>query len=133
VNLQIQDYRNRFKNAKIHLQTISEMKAWNEKIKAIELLIDKIQSERIPVPGLLRLISSLVPSDIALRLLVLDQEKNTLILKGVVSGSPEIAEALLIKFTQKIEASLFSSEATLVSFAKADKLPEFEIKCDLAR
>ena len=133
VNLQIQDYRNRFKNAKIHLQTISEMKAWNEKIKAIELLIDKIQSERIPAPGLLRLISSLVPSDIALRQLVLDQEKNTLILKGVVSGSPEIAEALLIKFTEKLEASLFSSEATLVSFAKADKLPEFEIKCDLAR
>ena len=131
VNLQIQDYKSRLKNSKVHLQTISEVKAWKEKIGAIEALIGKIEAERVPVPSLLKLISSLTPSDVALKELILDQGKNTLFLKGIVSGNTDIAEALLIKFTQKIEASSFCSEATLVSFAKADKFQEFEIKCDL--
>lgn len=131
VKLQIRDYENRLKNARIHLQAIETIKTLRQKIDARQLFIREIQGSRIPVEGLLKLISTLIPANIALDDLDLDQTGNSLVLKGVLSVQQEEEGSSLVKFIQDLENSLFFEEVTLVSSTKIDKFQRFEIKCDL--
>ncbi len=128
---QERDYKNRLKTTQSHLQTIEVIRVLKQKIDLREGLINKIQKNRIPVQGLLKLISNITPGNIVLNELNLDSKGHVLILRGVVSATESIAEPVLIDFIKKIETSAFSSEVALVISKNIGGIQEFEIKCDL--
>ncbi len=131
VKLQISDYKNRLKNAQVHLQTIDEIKLLNQKIIAKEQLLDKIQKDKVPVDGLLKLMTTLVPNNVILNEFIMNQERHTLVLSGAITEQVAAAETTLTIFMEKLEASSFFKEATLVSSSKTIDAQKFEIKCDL--
>lgn len=129
---QERDYKKRLKTAQIHLQTIEGIRVLKQKIYLMQLAIDRIQKHRIPVDGLLKQISNIVPGNILLNELNLDTEGHVLILKGAVSASESVAQPVLTDFMKKIETSAFFSDVALVISKNIGGVQEFEIKCDLA-
>jgi Tfp pilus assembly protein PilN len=133
VQFQIGDYRKRLKNAEAHLQNLAEVRAIKEKVDVRENLVAKIQKNKVPADGLLKLISVLLPNNIILEEMLLDENSRSLVLNGVVSATTDTAETVLSTFMNKIETSPFFTEATLVSSKDSGGVHEFQIKCDLAR
>ena len=85
--------------------------------------------DKTPADGILKILSLLVPRDIVLQGLSL--EDHRLILTGTVTAGEDVAETVLIEFMQKLEESSFFIEATLLASRKTASAQEFEIKCDL--
>ena len=98
-----------------------------------EGLIDVIHAGRVPVGGLLKLVSAVVPPSIILDELSLDQFSHLLLLKGVVTLSKDSVEKVLTDFMQDLEKSAFVLEAHLVNSKEDLGVNSFVIKCDLAK
>lgn len=130
---QIRDYNNRLKNAKAQWKAMEEIKTMREHAASREGLIAVLQGQGVPVDGLLKVVSSIIPSNVILDELSLDQSNHTLILKGVVSAGEELSGSVLTNLMQKIEASPFFKEASLVFSNRMGAVQSFQIKCDLAR
>lgn len=128
----INDYKKRLKSADMHLAALEQVKVLKEKIDLREGLINKIEGNRIPVDGLLKLVSANIPQEVVLSELDFDQSSNTLILEGTVSSGEEAANSILTNFTQNLEKSSFCIEASLMSSQRSGAVQIFEIKCDLA-
>jgi hypothetical protein len=130
---QISDYQKRLKNARLHLAAVSEIGYLQGKISLREGLMHSIQEERIPIDGLLKVVSASLPPEIILSELTLDQNSRVLLLKGIISARENIAEDVLVNFMQKLEKSSFITEVALVSSKKAENAQEFEVRADLVR
>jgi type IV pilus assembly protein PilM len=132
VKFQSHDYNKRLQTSRLHLNSIAEIKALKQKIDLREALISKIEKNRVSVESLLKVLSNIVPREIFLEELSLDQAAHAIVLKGVVSGGGVSPESVLTPFIGQIEASPFFTEATLISSKEKDGTLEFEIRCDLA-
>lgn len=129
---QIWDLQKRLKNAQLHLQAIESIKTLNQKIVLRQNLINRMQKDKVPGVGLLKVIGVLVPQNIILDELILDQTSHTLNLKGSILASEDMTNVILTNFMQQLERSLFITEVGLVSSTKVGMISRFEIKCDLA-
>lgn len=127
----VHDYKKRLKNAQTQLQLVKEIKAVKDRLDLRENLIDRVQQARVPAGGLLKILSAMVPNEIILEELILNQEKHILTIKGSVSAWTKTAESVLTEFMKNLEASPFLTEATLLSSKKTAGIQIFEIKCDL--
>lgn len=130
---QANDYKNRVKNAQVHLKTIEEINVLRSKIQLREDLVEKIQGKTVPVAGVLKVLSVLVPPEIVLDELSLDQGKHDLTLKGTISAVENIAEGILINFMQQLELSPFFDEVSLVSSQRTETVQKFEILVELGQ
>jgi len=128
---QINDYNNRLNNAKRHLETLSHIKILKDKIDLREELIGKIQKGKVPAEGILKVLSMLMPQEIILDELILNQQSHLLIFHGKLLAGENSAETILANFMQLLEASNYFTEASLVSFKRTAMVQEFEIKCDV--
>jgi type IV pilus assembly protein PilM len=128
---EINDYKKRLRAAELHLSTIAHIKDLNKDIEEREALLSAIQQSRVPVEGLLKIISALIPKELTLRELSLDQQVNKLVLKGILFGSEGNAEGILTNFMQQLENTSFAYESTLVFSRKTQGVEQFEISCDL--
>lgn len=131
VRFQVGDYKNRLKNAKMNLETVREIQALKQKVDTREDLINKIQRNKVPVNGLLKLISFKISRNIILDELILDEASHNLILKGTISVSSDMAGSVLAKFMADMKSSPFFKEVGLLSSQKIDLGESFEIKCEL--
>ena len=132
IRFQIQDYQRRLKNAESHLQTIKEIKVLKDKMQSRENIINIAQKGKVPADGILKVLSVLIPRDIILNELRIDQKQHTLIFKGVVSIGGKVAESVLAEFMENIEASSLFAEASLSSSEKHEDVQRFAMRCDLA-
>jgi type II secretory pathway component PulL len=132
-NFQIHDYKKRLRTAQIHLETIADIRGFKQKIDTKTSLINTIQKNKVPVEGLLKLFSTIIGQNIVLNELSLDQGRQALSLKGVVSVTGSTAESTLTDFIKRIKMSPFFREANLIASQNTAGVQEFEIKCDLAR
>lgn len=133
VRFQVRDYRSRLRNERMHLDSIGEVKVFKEKMDSLKALVNNVLGSRVPVEGLLRVIAGICPGNIKLSELSMDQRNNSVILKGVVSGSNDDFEKTLVSFIDKLEAVTFFKNATVVNSRDNSGLHEFQIKCDLIR
>lgn len=133
VEQQVKDYKSRLKKAQVYLQNLLPVDVLKEKINLKEELIDNIQKGSVPAEGILKLISVLVPPEIILEELLLDQFSHYLTLRGTITVSENAVRPVLISFMQQLEKSLFIAEARLVFSEKKSGAQKFEIKCDLIR
>ncbi|MFH0762301.1 MAG: pilus assembly protein PilM [Candidatus Omnitrophota bacterium] len=130
-SLEIGDCKLRLKAANAQLETMREVKALKRKIELRQSLIHKIKLGKVPVFGLFKVISSIIPGNIFITELSLDQQRHILVLKGRVLAGANTAESELTDLAKKLEGSSFFREATLVSSANISGIQEFEITCDL--
>jgi len=130
-NFQVQDYKKRLVNAQQHLNTIGQIETTTEKLYSMRKIIGKIQEDRVPVGGMLKLLSSLAPENVALSELRFEQDGHTLDLKGIVGNGSANAETVLTNFMQKLEEQPYFLEATLQACQRCAVGHEFRIKCDL--
>lgn len=132
VKFQVRDYKNRLKIAQAHLAALKDIETLRHKISLRQGLVDKIQKDRVPIEGLLRLISAKVRREIVLEELIFNQSSYSLILKGAVLLSSDVAQPVLTGFMQELEASPFFTEVTLISSRGIGQEQKFEMRCDLA-
>lgn len=133
LSFQIRDYEKRLSHARIHLKVMGEISSMHQQILEKEELIRKLERQKVPPDGLLKLISSLIPPEIILDELSFDQRDDKVILKGYVAAREDMAESLLTHFMEQMESSPFFTEATLVSLTNKNKnfYQPFEIGCHL--
>jgi len=103
----LRNFQKNLSNLKAHLEMIGEVRDIAKIIKSREDLVDIAQKKKVPVPGLLKVISSIIPYEIVLTSLSVDQEKNTLTLEGLVLVQGRNAEEKIIDFMKRIELSSF--------------------------
>ena len=130
---QMREYNKRLKTAKAHLESMSKAGSLQEIIESRQGLILTIQESRVPVDGLLKVISVSLPAEVILSELSFDHGAHALFLKGGILAGENISEGVLVNFMQKLEKNPFFKEAVLVSSKKAQNSHEFEIKLDLAK
>jgi len=130
---QFQGYKNKLKYSHLHLESIQDIQDLKTQCVLRENLIQKIQRNRVPVDGVLKVISALITHDIILNRLSLDQENNNLIFKGEVSGAGEVAALKLTDFMKKIETSSYFKDTQLISSEKFGETQRFDVKCVLAQ
>ena len=130
--LQTVEYRKKLKISQAHLRTIDGIKTLKEKIRLREELIDKLRAGTVPADGVLKVISNLTPTEIILDELQMDQTNHSLALIGSVSGGEDAAGPIITHFMAQLEASLFFSEASLISSQRVGVLQKFEIKCTIS-
>ena len=133
VKLQTRDYKNRLKNARAHLETISEIKLLTQKVSLRENFLKKMQQGNLPADKMLKIVSALIPAKVILTELFFEKGSYNLVLKGVVSAGEESGEIVLTEFMETLEGSALFTEATLVSFKTVGAAQRFEIVCELAR
>ena len=114
------------------LEDIEEIKKLKQKLDFRISLVNKIRKDKVPVDGLLKVISTIIPESINLDALILEQESHILILKGTVSPKRDSGGSILTDFMEEIETSSFFTEATLISSEMLGGIRYFEISCDLA-
>ena len=131
MQFQVHNYQNRIRSAQIHLKTMEDVKNLIQKVKEKEGLVTAIEGNRVPVEGLLKTISAAIPDEIVLDILEFNPHEHRLMLKGTVLAGGEAAEAALSNFLQKLESSLFFTEASFVSSQRSGVDYKFEIKCDV--
>lgn len=131
INLQINDYKKRLRIARLHLQSVEEIKALKQAVDLKEDLIDKIRAGKVPAGGLLKLIGAVMPANIVLDEFDLDQAARSLRLKGIISAGKDPVEKVLMDFMSNLESSKFVLEANLINSKEANGINTFEIKCNL--
>lgn len=131
MQFQIHSYQNRIRNATVHLQTMEDVKALAKRVREREDLENKIEGGRVPMEGVLKAISILIPPEITLDALEFDPGQYSLLLSGTVSAAIA-AESVLSSFMGGIEKSPFFTEATFLSSQRTGSTYKFEIKCDVS-
>ena len=131
--LQIRDYQTRAGAARMHLVVIKEIEDLSLLLRAKRDLVETIRSGRVPVDGILKILSVTIPGDIVLRRVVFQQGKGQVALEGTVTDAGQQAEESLAAFMQQLEATPFFSEATLVSIDGVRQLQQFRMVCDIAQ
>jgi len=133
ISFQIGDYKKRLGIAKLHLQSVEEVKNLKRIVDLREDLINTIHLGKVPSDGLLKLISAVIPPTIILDEFSFDQPSRVMWLKGVVILGGDSVEKVLTGFMSDLEASKFIHEASLISSKEEQGIDNFEIKCELAR
>lgn len=131
VSFKMQDYKKRLRHAQLYLKTVGNIKTLKQEVDAREAAINEIQKGKVPVYGLLKLISNIIPDSVALNELILDQHKHILFLRGNIPIAVGAADSVLTGFMQKMESSVFFIEAKLISSQKTEAGQQFEIEADL--
>jgi type IV pilus assembly protein PilM len=131
MQFQVHNYQGRIMTAQIHLKTMEDVRSLAQRLKEKEELIRKIEGDSVPVEGILKILSATIPDEIVLETLELNPKEHYLTLKGTVLAGGEAAETALSRFLQKLEESLFFTEASFVSSQRTGTDYKFEIKCDI--
>ncbi len=131
LQLQKRDYERRLFYAQQQLKSRETQFVLKEKIDLKEGLIRHLREGHLPLDGLLKLLSHLVPRSLLLDELVFQKETSLLVLKGRISVGQEAAEIVLVNFMKKLEDSIFVKEAELSVFKAEPQDYTFEIRCDL--
>ncbi|MBI5415978.1 MAG: pilus assembly protein PilM [Candidatus Omnitrophica bacterium] len=131
MQFQARNYEQRLKNARVHMQTMVDIKSLVQDVRTRENLAREIEGRGVPLDGLLSVVAAAVPEEILLDNLDFNAAAYRLTLKGSVTASREAGETILADFMQKLEASSFFTEARFVSSQKTGTAYAFEIECTL--
>lgn len=128
---EVRNYQDRIKSAQQHLETMENVKVLAEKVWAKEGLINDLRSSRVPVEGIFKTLSMIIPPDIVLDALIYHPKEYRLSLRGTVLAGRDVAEDALAEFMKRLEESPFITDAVFVSSQRTGISYNFEIKCDV--
>ncbi len=131
VRLQIQDFNARINTAEIHLSVIKEIEEARNTLTESASFQNKLSDGYVPLEGVLRTLSSIIPRQIILRRVSFAQGTHKLSLDGVIAEKEDMAEQILTDFMQELEKTPFITEATLLSIEGVGRIQNFSIVCDV--
>ncbi len=133
IEFRIQDYSNRIRISKVHLEKVKVIEGLSEKILLREKLLRDIQSAEVSVIGVLKVISRGIPDDIILSQVEFVHSNDSVRIKGTIRGKLEKSEGAEFQFIKNLEESSIFNQVRLVSSAAAVDQQEFEIEANLLR
>ena len=119
------------RKARLVLGILDGVRIWHEKVYSIDGMTRKIEKNKLPVDIVLKMIGLLIPNEIILDELSLDQAIYQLVLKGKIFAQADLTEGILTNFMQQLESSPVFVEVRLVSSQNKESSQEFEVICDL--
>ncbi|MFA5090845.1 MAG: pilus assembly protein PilM [Candidatus Omnitrophota bacterium] len=129
--VQIPYYKSKARRASSYLGGLGEIVAKEQKVYPLENLVAIVQQGRVPAEGLLKELTLLLPENVVLQELALDQDSRSLFLKGAILRNREGQEYALSALKEKIQTSIFFEKVEIVS-SRGDGLSrEFEMICRL--
>ena len=97
--------------------------------------LTKAQMSTIPMEYIMKEMSNIIPQNVVLDSLGVDQKGKTLDMIGVVYGPRSLAEDVLTKFMEALEQSKYFKDAQLASIqdkiVDREEVAGFEITCSL--
>jgi len=130
LRLQFSFYSQRLKVVQAHLATLGELAGASDRTYPVNNLVNQIQKGDLPAEGLLKLVSSLLPDEVSLSSLKIDNS-GKVALRGTIAADSQGAAGILADYSQRLRAtSLFSSIKLLLE--KSSVYPKmFSLECKL--
>ncbi len=132
VNVRIAGYRKSLVTATSHKKTLHEIESLYDRIKERKALIDGVRSLELPTVAILKELSNIIPDDVVLTSLLIDQKARVLRFNGNAYYDSDVTD-----FMQKMErSSLFKDvnlESSHKSTIKGEDAESFVINCAIQR
>lgn len=134
IKLRIDDYNERLKQTQLQKGALSHIKELQDKLAERRAFLTQAQMSEISTEYMMKELSNIIPPNVVLDWLSINQKGKTLDMKGVFYGPRPSAEGTLTKFMEGLERSRYFKDAQLTSVqAQTGKedASGFEITCSL--
>lgn len=135
IKLGVNDYTYRLMTVPMQKNILWQIKAIQDKVREREAFLANIESKSINYEYIMKELSNIIPSNVVLESLSIEQNSKTLNMKGVVYGSRSGAQSILAKFMEELEKSRSFKDAQLSSIqggkSNNEEISVFEITCFL--
>ena len=129
LQFQAASYSQKLKLAQLQVSAANEINKLKQTIGFRESFQTDIQKNKVPVSGLLKALSIVIPSDVFLDEMSFNQKDHILILKGIILAGKESSQSALVDFIKKIRGLKFFTETSLVASKQSTTGQQFEIRC----
>ena len=137
VNIRVNDYERRLVSAKSHRKILQEISILYDKILQREELSNAAKAREIPSISILKELSNIIPENIILNNLDIDQRAGIIKFNGVVYLTSEVGEVILTDFMEEMERSPYFKDINLESSQKSvidnKKVALFNISCNIQK
>ncbi|MBL7069567.1 MAG: pilus assembly protein PilM [Candidatus Omnitrophica bacterium] len=137
INARVNDYQKRLVSAKSRVKILYEIKALYEEIGQRERFVRAVRSLEKPTMHILKALSNIIPDNIVLETLKINQDKNTISFNGTVFTGSDVGEVILAKFMESLERSPYFTNINLVSSQRSSREEEpatlFSMNCNIQR
>jgi len=135
LHLEELDYKKRLVNAQSHRAIIQDvLDTYNSFTSRLELSKKLIEGS-LPYMDIFKELSNIIPADIMLEKLSIDEDKRTMEMEGLLFLKETSPEEMLAAFMQNLERSSYFEEANLKSVKKTEgkkkNIAIFKIQCVL--
>ncbi|MDD5044318.1 MAG: pilus assembly protein PilM [Candidatus Omnitrophica bacterium] len=131
LNLRIGYYKKKLNSNLSILEKNAEIKAGIEKLSPLEDMLYEIKRQKVPATGILKLLSRVLPANLTLDELVLDQKNNILVLKGQAALDKNKKAQGSAQAVLSLNKSSFFKKATVISSKIQGDNEIFEVDCEL--
>lgn len=135
IKFRVDDYSNRLKNATLQKNILNQIKDLQDRVVERSTFLAQARMSEISLEYIMKEMSNIVPSDVVLDSLVVNQKSKTLDMKGIVYEPRGLAEDILTKVMEAIERSKYFRDAQLASVQGTatgrEPSSSFEMSCSL--
>lgn len=135
VKFRVDDYRYRLKSVRFQKSILGQIEDLQARVNERMIFMAQARTSEIPVEYIMKELSSVIPRNVVLDNLTLDQKAKTLDMRGVVYEPKGLAQDILTKFMEALERSKYFRDAQLVSVQGAtmgrEEISNFEISSSL--
>lgn len=137
INVRVNDYNRRLTNAKRHIKILHEIRIIYNKISQRERFVNAVRTQETPSIYILKELSNIIPENIVLGNLLINQKEGIIKFSGTVYMGTEVGEVVLTKFMESMEKSHFFKNINLESSQKEvigdEEVAIFSISCSIQR
>lgn len=134
IKLRMNDYHARLKAAQLEKNMLSHVKDLKDMLADRTRFLAQVQMSEVPVEHVMKELSNIIPPNIVLNWLSIDQRGKTLDMKGTIHEPKGSAEEVLTKFMESLEMSKYFKDAQLASVqaqSGKEESSSFELSCSL--
>jgi len=137
INVRVKDYEKRLVNSKSRVKILYEIKTLYEEIARREKFVRAVKSLEKPTMYILKELSNIIPDNIVLDSLKVNQNKNSISFSGTVFTGSDVGEVMLTEFMESLERSPYFTNINLVSSQRGTGGEEpatlFSMSCNIER
>ncbi|MBI5144443.1 MAG: rod shape-determining protein, partial [Candidatus Omnitrophica bacterium] len=133
IKFRAEDYKNRLKNATLQKTILDQIKDLQDRVVERSAFLSQARMSDIPLEYIMKELSIIIPPNVVLNSLGVNQKSKTLDVKGIIYEPRGLAEGILTKFMEAMERSRYFKDAQLASVQDAtigrEPSSSFEMSC----